>query len=140
MQSDSTLTVQPALVPVLGRSLLALLVVGALYAALAVTAARRGGRGWLWGIALVAAGTALALLSRPTFAPDLPYPRAPQFAIAAVMVGMPILLTTWVAGHLADRTRRPPVFRHAVFTWVTYVLSLPVAFIAGALVDYFAGV
>lgn len=124
----------------LGRSLLALLVVGAVYASLAVVALRRGGRGWLWGLAFVAAMTALALLSRPTFASDLPYPRAPQLAIAAVMVCVPVFLTTWMAGYLGARQRpRPlPALRHTVFTWVVYVLSLPLAFIAGALVDYFA--
>jgi hypothetical protein len=59
--------------------------------------------------------------------------------IAAVMVGVPIALTTSVAGHFADRPRRVSALRHAAFTWITYVLSLPVAFIAGAIVDYFAG-
>jgi hypothetical protein len=124
---------------VLGRSLLALLVVGAVYAAVSVLAARRGGRPWLWGVAFVAAITALALLSRPSFASDLPYPRAPQLAIAAVMVCVPVVLATWMAGYLSTRPRRLPALRHTVFTWVVYVLALPLAFIAGALVDYLAG-
>ena len=139
MGNDTTLATQPGLVPVLGRSLMVLLAIGVLYAALVVAVARRGERAWLWGIAAVIAATVLALISRPTFAPDLPYPRAPLFAIGAVLVGIPIALTTWVAGNLAQRPRRLPALRHTVFTWLIYVLSLPVAFIAGALVDFFSG-
>ena len=135
MRPDSGLD-SALLSQVLGRALVAFIIVGALYSAAAAAVLRRWGlrATWLAGAFSTLMFTTLigvAAVRNPGVRPTA----ASVSATALAFVAVPLLITTLVLTRAERRLAQPTLRSQFARGTLTFLLTLPLGFIAGALVD-----
>ena len=120
----------------LGRALIAFTIIGALYSATATAVLSRWGRlgAWVTSPLFALAFTTVvgvAAARNPGVRPNA----VSVSAIALAFVAVPTAITTLVLTRAARRPAPPTLRSQFVRGTLTFVLTLPLGFVAGALID-----
>ena len=121
---------------VLGRAFVAFIILGAIYSAAVAAALRRWGPRAAWfAVPLFALAFTAVFGAAAARNPGVRPTAVSVSAIGLVFVAVPAAITTFILTRAARRPAPPTLRSQFLRGILTFVLTLPLGFIAGALVD-----